>query len=166
MIRHATLKDLNCIDDIAVRVIMDMKASNIPQWNESYPRKEHYQKDVLINALFVYEINSVIYGAVTILPEQDPPYETITGWRIPHGQSLVVHRLIVDPDKRQSGVARSFIEHAIRLAQQRGLKSIKIDTHHDNYKMRNFLEKHGFQYIGYLKVINREAYELLLEDYK
>lgn len=164
MIRLATVLDLQQIDDMALRVIEDMKTSNIPQWNETYPRRIHYEKDVENQSLFVYEHNERLHGAITILPEQDPPYETITGWIVPHGQSLVIHRLIVDPQTRQSGIASAFLSFALEQAKTQGYQSIKIDTHHDNYKMRRFLEKHGFQYIGYLQVINREAYELLVED--
>lgn len=165
MIRLATKQDLQQIDDMALCVIKDMKASNIPQWNESYPRKQHYEKDIVNQSLFVCERNSNVIGAVTILPENDPPYETITGWTIPHGNSLVIHRLIVDPNARQLGVASELVHYAVKQAQKQGYQSIKIDTHHDNYKMRRFLEKHNFQYIGYLEVINREAYELLVEDW-
>ena len=164
MIRLAQHTDLDRIDEIAVAAIHDMATSNIPQWNLSYPRKQHFQKDVDNHSLFVCEANNVIMGAMVILPENDPPYETITGWHIPHGQSMVIHRAIVDPHYRNQGVAQALLDYAITLAQTSGYQSIKIDTHHDNYKMRRFLEKNSFIYIGYLEVIDREAYELLWED--
>ena len=98
--------------------------------------------------------------------EQDPAYETITGWSTPHGDSLVLHRCIVDPTHQHKGIFHAMMTYAIQEASKLGLHSIKIDTHHDNYKMRRFLEKHGFIHIGYLEVINREAYELVWEDTK
>ena len=164
MIRLATITDLDRVDALAVRVIEHMATANIPQWTLAYPRKQHYRNDVRKKALFVYEQDGRIVGAFTILPEQDPPYETITGWLTNHGESLVIHRAIVDPNRERSGVASTLMNHAFALARQGGFKSIKIDTHHDNYKMRNFLRKHGFRHIGYLAVIDREAYERLLED--
>lgn len=164
MIRLATIADLDHVDALAVRVIEHMATANIPQWTLVYPRRQHYAVDVQRNALFVYEQDDQIVGAFTILPEQDPPYETISGWLTAHGESLVIHRAIVDPNLQRSGVASELMNHAFDLARQGGYQSIKIDTHHDNYKMRNFLDKHGFQHIGYLAVINREAYERLLED--
>lgn len=164
MIRLATIEDLSRIDEMAVYTIHDMALSNIPQWDLSYPRKKHYQKDVANNSLFVYETDGIVRGAITIIPEQDPPYETIQGWFTEHGESLVIHRAIVDPFYRNKGVAQKLLNHAIGMMSTSGYKSIKIDTHHDNYKMRRFLEKNNFKYIGYLNVINREAYERLLED--
>jgi RimJ/RimL family protein N-acetyltransferase len=47
--------------------------------------------------------------------------------------------------------------------RETGLGSIKIDTHPDNYKMKAFLHKQGFVPIGYLAIIHRDAYELVLE---
>lgn len=165
MMRYATFNDLDRIDEMAVYTIHDMALSNIPQWTITYPRKEHYQQDIENNQLFVCEIDNVIRGAIVICPEQDPPYETIDGWYTNHGDSLVIHRAIVDPFYRNHGVAQEMLDYAIHLAHQQGYQSIKIDTHRDNYKMRQFLEKNQFVYIGYLAIINREAYERLLEDH-
>lgn len=163
MIRIATMKDLDRIDEIAVMTIDDMARSQIPQWDMSYPRKEHYKLDVDRGDLFVFEQEGIIVGAMTLRIEQDPPYETITGWLSPHGKSFVIHRVIVDPNYRRQGVFHQLLTHAIDVTNQYGFQSIKIDTHKENYKMRQFLESHGFQYIGYLDVINREAYELKWE---
>lgn len=164
MIRLALLNDLEEIDQLALRVIEDMKQSGIPQWEPTYPRKSHYFQDVTKDALFVYEMNNQILGVITILPENDPPYETIDGWLCDHTNSLVIHRVLVDPDIRQKGIAQAMMDFAIQQGLHEGYQSIKIDTHHDNYKMRAFLEKNKFVYIGYLECINREAYERLLEE--
>jgi len=164
MIRLAQLNDLEVIDAIALRVIADMAESNIPQWDASYPRKTHYFQDVLQDSLFVYEVNDNIIGVMTLLKENDPPYETIDGWLCDHTNSLVIHRVLVDPSSRKQGIAQTLLNYAIELGVNQGYQSIKIDTHHDNYKMRAFLEKNKFKYIGYLDCINREAYERLLED--
>jgi len=164
MIRLATKNDLDRIDEIAVLAIQDMADAKIPQRDLSYPRKKHYEKDVEKNALFVYELDNGIVGAMTLLPEQDPPYQTITGWRIPHGQSMVIHRVVVDPSVRNQGIAQQFLDYAVHVCKEHGYQSIKIDTHHNNYKMRRFLAKNDFRHIGYLQVINREAYEKVLED--
>lgn len=165
MIRLAQMKDLEEIDRIALRVIADMAASNIPQWDETYPRKKHYFQDVVNDALFVYEIDNCINGVITLMKENDPPYETIDNWLTDHTNSLVIHRVLVDPSKRKQGIAQTLLNYAIERAKMDGYQSIKIDTHHDNYKMRAFLEKNQFVYIGYLECINREAYERLVEGY-
>lgn len=164
MIRVASLSDLDHIDDIAKRAILDMQSSHIPQWDLSYPRKQHFAKDVEHGDLIVYELEGKVIAAMVLRPEQDPPYETITGWTAPHGASTVIHRVVVDPDYRRQGIFHQLMDYAETQSKQQGYQSIKIDTHRDNYKMRRFLEKRGFAYIGYLQVINREAYERTWED--
>lgn len=164
MIRKASMTDLKRIDDIAVKTIEDMAISQIPQWDMSYPRARHYESDIKAGDLYLYLEDKEILGAMTLKREQDPPYETITGWRTPHGESYVIHRVIVDPSVRRRGVFHQLLNYAITVTTNAGFHSIKIDTHNKNYKMRQFLESHGFEYIGYLDCIDREAYELVWEE--
>lgn len=162
MISLALLKDLEEIDDLAIKVINDMAKSNIPQWTLEYPRKSHYFKDVIDNALYIYKEDNKIVGVITILPENDPPYKTITGWI--KEKSLVIHRVLVDPDYSKKGVAQALFNYAFQMGINEEYESIKIDTHLENYKMRNFLNKNNFREIGYLACINRQAYEKVLEE--
>ena len=68
------------------------------------------------------------------------------------------------PEYRKLGIAKVFIDNAIMLCKKGNYESIKIDTHLENYKMRNFLKKNGFVELDYLETIDRLAYEYVLED--
>ena len=160
MISLAQLKDLDEVDKLAVLVITDMMKSSIPQWTLDYPRNKHYFKDVLNDSLYIYKEGNIILGAISILPENDPPYKTITRWL--KSKSLVLHRILVHPNKREKGIAQKLLDYAITLGENREYESLKIDTHRENYKMKKFLEKNNFQDIGYLEIIDREAYEKVL----
>lgn len=160
MIRKANIEDLNRIDEIAVLTILDMKESNIPQWTLEYPRKEHFLKDIEDNCLYVYELDSLIVGAFALKKENDPPYHTISGWL--RDNSMVIHRVVVDPNYRNQKVAQSLFYFAYEHCKELQYESIKIDTHQENFKMTAFLLKNQFVKIGYLEVINRMAYEKVL----
>ncbi len=162
MVTLATLDDLQEIDDLAVNVINDMATSNIPQWTLKYPRKEHYVKDIDRQGLYIIKNHGKIVGVITILPENDPPYRTITGWLT--DKSIVIHRVLTHPAFRKQGIAQQLFDFAVVLGKQQGYLSIKIDTHLQNYKMRRFLDKNGYHEIGYLKCIDRQAYEKVLEE--
>jgi GNAT superfamily N-acetyltransferase len=162
MIRRAILAELKKIDDLAIRAITKMKKDNINQWDENYPRQEHFAKDIEHGGLFVYEENSEILGVMALYKEIEDSYQTIKGWKTPHGESMVIHRVIVNPNYERKGIFQQLFQFAKEKAIQSGYKSIKIDTHKNNYKMRAFLEKNGFQYIGHLDVIDREAYEYII----
>ncbi|QVK20172.1 GNAT family N-acetyltransferase [Mycoplasmatota bacterium] len=157
MIRLAKKEDLNRIDELAVSVINTMKEQNIPQWNLSYPRKEHYEKDIKNGTLFVYE-DDIILGVIAIAEQNDLPYEELSNWTDEF--SIVIHRILVEPGLRRKGIARKLFNYAIDLSIEKGFTSIKIDTHAENYIMLNLLKKMGFEKVGYLKSIDRVAFEL------
>ena len=162
MISYATFDDLFELDELAEKVITHMKRSNIPQWELNYPRYEHFEKDVMKKALIIYKEENRILGCMAILPENDPPYKTISSWQKEY--SIVIHRVLVDPEMQKKGIARQMLDFAKQYGKQRGYESIKIDTHLENYKMRNFLQKNGFIEGDYIEVMDRIAYEFILED--
>ncbi len=162
MLMFATYKDLYEIDNLANLVIKDMEESNIPQWEKGYPSYDDFKKDIDSNALIIYRDNDIIIGTITILPENDPPYKTISSWI--KEKSIVIHRMLVHPKVRKKGVASILLAEAIKIGVKGKYESIKIDTHLENYKMRNFLKKNGFIELEYLEIIDRLAYELVLEE--
>ena len=162
MLTNGTYKDLNELDELAVLVINGMKKSLIPQWELDYPRYKNFFGDVETKSLYLYKDNGKIVGSCTVLRENDPPYKTIDSWI--KNKSLVIHRMLVHPDYQNKGIAKVFINNAIKLCKQGNYESIKTDTHLENYKMRNFLKKNGFIELDYLETIDRLAYELVVED--
>jgi len=162
VISLATLKELEEIDELAVCVITNMTQLKIPQWTLDYPRSKHYFKDVIDGSLYIYKEDQKILGVMTLLLDDEPAYRTINGWL--REKSLVIHRLLVDPATQKNGIAQKLLEFAITKGINENYHSIKIDTHLENYKMRNFLGKNDFQEIGYLSCINRQAYEKILEE--
>lgn len=159
MIRKALLSDLDTIDSLAVKVIDNMKESGIPQWEYTYPRKNHYEQDVKDDCLYVYDENGV-FGAIALKPENDPPYKDLTNWT--DEESLVIHRVIVDPELGRKGIAKQFFLFAEEVAREMGYTSIKVDTHKENYKMNGFLKKLGYIEKGYLPSIDRIAFEKMI----
>ncbi len=162
MIRLAVEKDLNKIDELAVSVIETMTEHNIPQWDLSYPRKSHYEKDIENGTLYILE-DGTIQGVMAIAEENDPPYKELTNWT--DDSSIVIHRILVDPTLRRKGIAKKLFEFAVNLSLEKGFTSIKIDTHANNYIMQNLLKKLGFKEVGFLKSINRDAFELILSQF-
>ena len=138
MIRTAKMTDLEVIDALAVKVINKMSSSGIPQWDLSYPRQEHYEQDIIDKCLFVYEEDSIL-GAITLKAQDDPPYNDLSNWT--DEESLVIHRVIVDPKMGRKGIARQFFVFAEEIALKMGYTSIKVDTHKENYKMNGFLRQ-------------------------
>jgi len=162
MITYATFDDLLELDELAEEVITHMKESKIPQWELNYPRYEHFEQDVIKKALIIYKEDEKIIGCMAILPENDPPYHTISSWQKEY--SIVIHRVLVDPSVQKKGIAKQLLNFAKQYGKLHGFESIKIDTHLENYKMRRFLQKNDFIEGDYIEVMDRIAYECILED--
>ncbi len=162
MITYGIYEDLEQLDNLTIEVIEDMAKSNIPQWSIGYPASTHFKKDIELKALYVYKEKNNVLGSITVLPEDDPPYKTINSWI--KDKSIVIHRMLVSPNARNIGVASKLLNKAIEIGINGNFESIKIDTHLENYKMRNFLKKNGFIELDYLETIDRIAYEKILED--
>ncbi len=155
MIRRATKSDLDTIDALAERAIRAMRDAQIRQWDFSYPRKPHFFNDIEHSRLFVSERDGEILGVMAVL-DHEPAYADVE-WH--QKESLILHRVIVDPKIEQRGVASEMLLHVVKLAKEQNRKAIHIDTHPGNPKMRNFLRKHQFEYRGYISSIHRLAYE-------
>ena len=62
MIRKAILSDLNIIKKIAESCAQNMISNNIFQWNENYPSKNIFKKDISNKNLYVFEDGSLVKG--------------------------------------------------------------------------------------------------------
>jgi len=159
MIRTGKPEDATILDAIARRVADELHANGVDQWSSTYPGRREFTADAERDALFVDEEHGRIAGSISVLPENDPAYAAVS-WA--GKRSLVVHRLMVDPDLRRAGIGSALLLHAIALARGAGMDSVKVDTHPDNLRMRRLLERHGFVHRGHLPLIYREGFELVL----
>ena len=79
----------------------------------------------------------------------------------------VIHRIAVDDKLKGRGIAGWILEQAEHLCRQRGVESLKIDTHQDNTSMRRLLEKQNYHYCGVIQLHRdlslRVAYEKRLD---
>jgi len=160
MIRKAKDKDLRAISDLAKKTRQHMLSIGLHQWLGDYPNILHFKDDLKNDGLYVYETNHKIIASITILPENDPPYKVID-WE--KDDSLVIHRLFVDPDNQKQGIGQALFEQAKTLTKQ-GYQSLKVDTHPDNHRMQALIQKMNFKYKGYIESINRLAYEWVCHD--
>jgi len=160
MIRLAILEDLSTIDQLAEKTIKHMLKNNIQQWGLNYPRRPHFFKDIENKHLYVLEIEDKIIGVMALMVEDESVYKEIDWLK---DASMVIHRVIIDPMYQGSGYASELLDYAVQEAKRLNKASIKIDTHPNNFRMRNFLKKHLFHEQGFLKSIHRIAYERVLE---
>ena len=160
MIRRAQKSDLKQIDELSENTVLDMQKNRLFQWSLSYPRYQHFEADLNQKNLYVYEQKGSIIGTMVFYPENEATYKAVNWLR---KKSLVVHRILVAPAYQKQGIASALINYVIKKAHQHNYESIKIDTHPGNTKMRQFLKRHQFVELDYIKSIHRIAFERLIE---
>ena len=163
-IRLANEFDVNDIMEIIKQAQEDLRKRGIDQWQNGYPNKDTICKDIEQGYTYVLTEDSQIIGTAAIIFDGEETYNTIYDgqWLSDQGY-VVIHRIAIHRSKKGKGYARMILEHVKAMCKDKGIFSIKIDTHEDNRSMQRFLQKNGFSYCGIIYLLDggkRLAFEL------
>jgi len=168
MIRRALSKDIEGIEKVAEAARAFLKANGSRQWQDGYPFREDFLRDIEKEALFVFEEDGEILGTVSLQKEEDENYaEIFEGKWLNEEPYVAVHRLAVL--KQGGGVGRKLLGFAEEYARKEGFRNLRCDTTEENQVMHHLLNGLGYQRCGiiYLKrtpVHNkRVAYQKVLQ---
>ena len=156
MFRKATQKDINSIAMLYNRVI-DYQSANggYMCWIKNvYQTKKTAADALLLDKLYVYDIDGTIAGSVILDCIQPKEYKAIS-WKTASNASeaLVIHTLCVDPDHMGMGIATEMLSFAKKLAKSLNCASIRLATNSKNLGAIHLYEKNGFDTVGYDKVL-------------
>jgi GNAT superfamily N-acetyltransferase len=144
-LRKSEIEDLPEILGIIGDAKGFLASQGLDQWQAAYPSGEDILKDIDDGHAYVLEDGDRIVCTSAILEGIEKFYEVIyEGSWITDGSYMTVHRLATRNDSRGTGTASAFMEETVRLCREKGLPSIRIDTHKGNLPMQRMLEKNGF----------------------
>lgn len=162
--RPARPEDTDSIMVIIRQAVSRMLAEGKNQWSKNYPSRQHIENDInnKVGYVIEYQRQILAYGAVIFSGE--PAYLELNGEWLTNGQYVVVHRMAVNLDKQQCGIATEFLMRVEELAKYRNISSFKVDTNYDNERMLSLLSKTGFVYCGEINYESgkRKAFEKIL----
>lgn len=147
MIRKAKPSEIDKIITITKACATKMTAEGIFQWDDAYPNKEAFLKDVRRDELYVLVAEETIQGCITISLEKDEEYNTID-WLTEDDKNFYIHRLAVHPDFQHQGNAKKLMDFAETFAKQHHALSVRLDTFSENYRNQRFYEARGYQKLG------------------
>ena len=147
MIRRAKISEIPDILTITQACAKKMQENGIFQWNEHYPSKEAFQKDIERGELFVVEEKNTVQGTIVISTLMDKEYKPIQ-WLTPNGNSVYIHRLSVHPNLQGKGLAQQMMDFAENHAREHGFVSVRLDTFSQNKRNQRFYEQRGYQKLG------------------
>lgn len=162
----ATKENMNEILLIIQGAQAYLKSQGIDQWQNNYPNIEVIKKDIDNNHSYVLVKDNIILGTTAVMFENDKTYNSIYhGKWLTNGRYGVIHRLAVNPDYHGLGLSTEIIKQIELMCKDRGINSIKVDTHKENKVMQKVLVKNGFVYCGIIYLVDgneRMAFEKIL----
>ena len=146
-IELAEITDLDSIMEITKACAVDLMTKKIFQWNEKYPSKEAFKKDIEKNTLYVCKNKLRITGCISICADKDEEYENVE-WITEDFKNLYLHRLAVHPEYQKRGIGRSIMDFAEEYAKLNGFKSIRLDTFSQNQRNNKFYKSRQYVQLG------------------
>ncbi|MBL7932589.1 MAG: GNAT family N-acetyltransferase [Bacteroidia bacterium] len=145
-LRLANISDIPQILKLVSEVVPFMNADGNLQWDNNYPNKEAFTRDIHLMKLWVAELDGNVAGVSAITTDQDPEYADV-GWDL-NETAIVTHRLAVSPRYHGKGVAIALMKKAEEEAIRRGIKTLRIDTNSMNKATQNLFPKMGYVFSG------------------
>ncbi len=166
MIRRAKISEIPDILKLTNACAQAMIEKGIYQWNEHYPSRSAFEKDVKEKSLHVLIIDGQIVGTVVISNQMDQEYLSVS-WLSPNHNNIYIHRLAVLPEHQGKGYAQRMMDFAERYARDKGHTSVRLDTFSQNRRNQVFYETRGYQRLGDIYFPKQSehpfhCYELLL----
>ena len=145
-----------------------MKAQGIDQWQNGYPNAEAFEQDIEKGYSYVMEDDGKVIGTMAVIFDGEPTYDKIHegAWKTTEEPYAAIHRVAVDADCKGKGIAGAMMEAVEEICRERGVRSIKNDTHRDNKSMQRMQAKNGFEYCGVIYLedgAERIAFEKIVE---
>lgn len=158
--RKSTFDDVDRILEIIEKAKIELRNLGLDQWQKGYPNREVIENDIKLGISYVLEdieknengLKSEnftkILGTIVLSPKKEEPYSKIEGKWITNDDYIVIHRLAVDSEIKNKGIATKILEFSEKECIKNKILSIKTDTQENNEPMKKFLEKNGFSYCG------------------
>ena len=151
MIRKATFNDIELIEDTYNEHFKhEMEHGAFTVFKKGiYPTRKDAEKAVDNGTLYVYEENNNIAGSMIVDKIQPAEYKEIV-WEqtLANDEEMVIHLLMVRPDKTGKGIATSLVRYAMELAEKSSCKVLRLDTGSQNIPALSLYKKLGFQIVA------------------
>lgn len=161
--RMANESDRESILEIYLEGAESLKNDGVDQWQGQYvPSFKDIDEHLGID-LYVLEYHKRVVSTACLVEGIDEDYENIDGkWNtsIPY---ISIHKVATSNKYKKQSFAKKMMSYIENLAKRKRM-DLRIDTHKDNKKMRNFIMSCGYKYAG--EVILQGELERLAYDKK
>lgn len=163
--RKTIKKDVNNVMKIIKQAQDYFKSQGVDQWQNGYPNEKTIENDIKNDESYVLEKDGEIVATTMLTFNGEPTYASIQGKWLSNDKYATIHRVAVDNTHKGKGLSSQIIKYVEKNCLDKGIHSIKVDTHEDNTSMQRLLEKNDFKYCGVIYLEDdskRIAFEKLL----
>lgn len=147
--RKTVESDLNSVMRIVRQAQKYFKENGIDQWQNNYPNLETIKNDIKNGYGYVLAEHGQIIGTVAVSFDGEKTYENIyDGQWLSNNEYAVIHRMAVLNDYKGKGISSVIMRKVEEMCLDKGIHSIKIDTHSDNVSMQRLILNNSFKYCG------------------
>ncbi len=125
-----------------------MEQQGIHQWDEIYPDLSVITEDIVKYQMHIGMIDEKIAVCFVLSEECDEEYKN-GKWQFPDSRFCVIHRLCVNPDFQNQGIATKTLEYIEKLCKSQEYDSIRLDCFKENPYSRKLYDKAGYSVVGY-----------------
>ena len=143
----ATESDIDEICALVKSAISNMDRNDIFQWDENYPAREDFLSDIKSGNLYAGKIGEKIAVVFALNKCQDEAYKS-ANWTYNGEDFCVLHRLCVNPEFQNQGIAKTTLKYIEEKLKNSGTKSIQLDVFTQNPFALRLYEKAGFHQTG------------------
>ena len=156
--RMANESDRESILEIYLDGSNALKEDGVDQWQGKYvPSFKDIDEHLGID-LYILEYHKKVVSTACLVEGIDEDYENIKGkWNtsIPY---ISIHKVATSNEYKKQSFAKKMMYYVENFAKRKRM-DLRIDTHKDNKKMRNFIMSCGYKYTGEL-ILNGELERL------
>ncbi len=165
---HAQTSNLEAIIEAIKSAQKYLASLGIDQWQDGYPNEEVILKDINQNESYIVtNENDEVIGTTMFTTRPEPTYKVIDGNWLTSDDAVygVIHRMAVNDKFRSIGFSKFVFDYFEKKLIEKGIGSMRIDTHEQNQVMQGIIKNRGYQYCGIIKLERggtRLAFEKLL----
>ena len=141
--RLAAAEDLDGVCALIRDAIRELRAHGIDQWDEIYPAREDFEKDIADGTLYLALEAETLAAVYVISRESDEAYQTVE-WACPDETAYILHRFCVAPAFQHRGIGGEVLRRMEQQLRDMGCASVRLDAFIENPFSQALYRKNGY----------------------
>ena len=146
--RPGTKQDLDDIYISIQQAIAEMEKHGIFQWDNIYPGREDFEKDIDNHTLYLAYKENTLAALYVISGECDDQYSN-GQWEYDEKSAYILHRFCVSPAFQNQGIGKAVLQHIEKQIKGMGYESVRLDTFTENPFANKLYLHNGYEPRGY-----------------